>query len=195
MQECVRCHWFTRNGVRICSLMLHLSFGMSCMSSSLHNHPEKAFYFLLYHSVQKVHCLMCQVHLTVPFGLHQQRNICCKTWCKKPVTEVCIGCHTLYWQFYQQWTDVSWCVAPPPCPHTVVPGIVCESGDIAVKYRLGCNWSQSSPSYSSLNRVCTPFDSVYLTVLPHHISRYDTCHCHVGHRYVMWECGSVSVEQ
>jgi hypothetical protein len=27
VQECVRCHWFTRNGVRICSLTLHYLLG------------------------------------------------------------------------------------------------------------------------------------------------------------------------
>jgi hypothetical protein len=44
------------------------------------------------------------------------------------------------------------------------------------------------------NPICTPFNRIYLTVLPHHISWYDTCHCEVGHRYVMWEYGSISVE-
>ena len=158
MQECVCCHCFTRNGFRICSLTLHLSFGMSFMSSSLNNHSEKAFHFLLYHSVQKVHCLICQIQLTVPFVLHQQRNICYKTLHKKPVTEVCIGSHTLYWQFYHQWTDESWWVAPACCLHTVVPKIICDSRDMAVKFHLCCKFRWLSSSYLLFNPVCTPFD-------------------------------------
>jgi hypothetical protein len=42
----------------------------------------------------------------------------------------------LYWQFYQQWTDEYWCVAPACCRHSVVLGIVCESRDIAEKFHL-----------------------------------------------------------
>ena len=64
------------------------------------------------------------IKLIVPVIPHRQRNICCKTWHKKPGTEVCVGCHTLSWQFYDQWTDESWCVAPVCCLHTVVLGIV-----------------------------------------------------------------------
>ena len=134
---------------------------------------KEAFHILWYQTVQKGHCPVCQVQLIVPVGLHHQRNVCCKTWHKKPGTEVCIGCHTLYWQFYQQWTDESLCVAPTCCLHTVLPGIVCESGDIAVKYHLCCNCSHPSWSYSSVNLVCTPFDRVFLTVLSCHISWYD----------------------
>ena len=130
--ECVRCRRFARNGVRICSLTLQLSFSMSCMLSSLnYNHLQKAFLILWYQTMQ-VYCLMCQVQLIIPVGLHRQRNVCCKTWHKKPGTEVCIGCHTLYWQFYHQWTEESWCVEPACCVHSVVPRIVCESRDIAV---------------------------------------------------------------
>ena len=95
---------------------------------------KEVFHILWYQTVQKVHCLMCQVQLTVPVGLHHQRNICCKTWHKISGTEVCIGCHTLYWQFYQQWTDGSWCVAPTCCLHTVVVGIVCDIGTLLWSY-------------------------------------------------------------
>jgi len=156
---------------------------------------KESFHILLYQKLEKFYGLIWQVQLIVPVGLHHQRNVCCKTWHKKPGTEVCIGCHALYWQFYQQWTDEFWCVAPACCLHTVVPGIVCDGRDIAVKCRLFHIASCLSSYYSPFNPICTPFDRIYRTVLPHHISRYDTCHCHVGHRYVMWECGSISVEQ
>jgi hypothetical protein len=66
----------------------------------------------------------------------------------------------LYWQFCQQWTDESWCVAAACCLHTVVLGIVCESRDIAVKYRLFHTSSCRSTYYSPFNPVCTPFDTV-----------------------------------
>jgi hypothetical protein len=33
--ECVRCHCFARNGVRICSLTVRRSFSLSCMLSGL----------------------------------------------------------------------------------------------------------------------------------------------------------------
>ena len=40
--ECVRCHWFTRNGVGICSIALQLSFSVSCMLSGLnYNHLQR----------------------------------------------------------------------------------------------------------------------------------------------------------
>jgi hypothetical protein len=138
---------------------------------------------------------MCQVQLIVPIGLHDHSNMCCKTWHIKPGTEVCIGCHTLCWQFYHQWTDECWCVAPACCLHTVVPGIVCDSGDVTVKFWLCCNCSHLSLSYLPFNPVCTAFDDIYLAILPHHISWYDTCHCPVGHRYVMVTSESISVEQ
>jgi hypothetical protein len=64
----------------------------------------------------------------------------------------------LYWQFYQQWTDESWCVAPACCLHTVVLGIVCDSRDTAEKYHLCCNCSRPSLSCLPFNPVCTPFD-------------------------------------
>jgi len=120
---------------------------------------KEAFHILFYQTLGKLHCLMCQVQLTVPVGLHHQRNICCKTWHKKYGTEACIGCHTLYWQFYHQWTDESWCVAPACCLQTVVLGIVCESGDIAVMYCLCCNCNRLSLSYSPFNPICTSLDS------------------------------------
>jgi len=188
MPECVRCHRFTRNGFSICSLTLNLSVSMSCVCRRVWIiNMKKAFHFLLYHTVQKVHCLMCQVQLIVPVGLHHERNICCKTWHKKPVTEVCISCHTLYWQFYHQWTGESWCVAPACCLHTVVPRIVCDSVT-AVKYRLCCNCSRPSSTYLPFNPVFTLFDMIYLNVVPCHISWCDTlmlcwsqiCQCHVG---------------
>ena len=112
---------------------------------------KEAFLILWYQALGKVHCLMCQLQLIVKFGLHHQRNICCKTWHKKPGTEVRIGCHALSWQFYQQWTDESRCVAPACYLHTVVLGIVCDSRDIAVKYRVCCKCSRPSPSYSRVH--------------------------------------------
>jgi len=112
---------------------------------------------------------MCQVQLVVSVGLHHQRNVCCKTWHKKPGTEVCIACHTLY----QQWTDESWCVAPACCLHTVVLGIVCDSRVITETFAF-------NPHLYTLWRI-------YLTALPHHITWYDTCQCIVGHRM---SCGS-----
>jgi hypothetical protein len=157
--ECVRCHWFTRNGVSICSLTLYLSFSMSCVCCPVWIITYKeAFHILWYQTMQKVHCLKYQVQLTVPVGLHHQSNICCKTWHKKPVTEVCIGWHTLCWQFYHQWTDGSWCVAPFCCLHTVVLGTVCDSRDIAVKLCLSCNCGCSSRTYLPFNPVCTRCD-------------------------------------
>jgi len=142
---------------------------------------KEAFPILWYQAVQKVHCLMCQVQLTVPVGLHHQSNVCCKTWHKKPGTEVCIGCHTLYWQFYQQWTDEFWCVAPVCWLHIVVLGIVCDSRVITETFAF-------NPHLYTLWQI-------YLTALPHHISWYDKCQCVVGHRNVMWEWGLLSVEQ
>jgi hypothetical protein len=133
---------------------------------------------------------MCQVQLIVPVGLHHHMNICCKTWHKKPVTAVCIGCHTLCWQFYHQWLDECWCVAAACCLHIIVPGIVCGSGDITVKFQLCCNCCHSSTSYAPFNPIYTPLTDIYIytymTILPHHLSWYDTCHwgwsqmCHVG---------------
>ena len=149
---------------------------------------KEAFHILWYQTVQKVHCVMCQVQLTVPVGLHHQRNICCKTWHKKPGTEVCIGCHTLCWQFYHQWTDVSWCVAPACCLHTVVPGIVCDSRDIPVKFHLFCYSSCLSPYYSPFNLIFTPFDWIYLSVLPHHLSWYE---CVTSRLVTDMSCGNM----
>jgi len=126
MLECVRCHRFTRNDFSICSLTLSLSLSMSSVAPCVNNCPEKSISFSF------VPCSAESTLLIVPVVLHHQRNICCKTWHKKPVTEVCISCHILYWQFYHQWTDESWCVAPACCLHTVVPGIVCDSRDIVV---------------------------------------------------------------
>ena len=119
---------------------------------------KEGFHILWYQTLEKVHCLMCEVQLTVPVGLHNQSNVCCKTWHKKRGNEVCIVCHALYWQFYQQWTDESWCVTPACCLHTVMLGTVCDSRDIAVKCRLFCNCSHPSTSYSPFNPICTPFD-------------------------------------
>ena len=58
--ECVRCHCFTINGVRICSLTLQWSFSMSCMCSVwIIITYKEAVHILLHQAVQKVHCLMC----------------------------------------------------------------------------------------------------------------------------------------
>ena len=181
MLECVRCHRFTRNDFSICSLTLSLSLSMSSVAPCVNNCPEKSISFSF------VPCSAESTLLIVPVVLHHQRNICCKTWHKKPVTEVCISCHTLYWQFYHQWTGESWCVAPACCLHTVVPRIVCDSVT-AVKYRLCCNCSRPSSTYLPFNPVFTLFDMIYLNVVPCHISWCDTlmlcwsqiCQCHVG---------------
>jgi len=132
---------------------------------------KEAFHILWYRTVQKVHCLMRQVQLTVPVCLHNQRNICCKTWHKKLETEICIGCHTLYWQIYQQWTDETLCVAPACCLHTVRLGIVCDSWDITLKYHLCCNFRRpsafihrSSPFVHPLIDICDCFASSHKPV-------------------------------
>ena len=141
---------------------------------------KEAFHFLFYPTLGKLHCLMCQVQLIVPVGLHHQRNICCKTWHKKPETHVCIGCHILYLQFYHQWTDESWCVTPACCLHTVVPTIVCDIllwnyvclvtvvaslCTIAVKFRLCCNCSHpfccSTPFVHLLTDIASSLKPVW----------------------------------
>jgi hypothetical protein len=157
--ECVRCHCFTGNVVRICSLTLQWSFSMSCMLFSLnYNHLERSSSYSVTPGSAEGPLSNVPSTVMVPVGLHHQRNICYKTWHKKPGTEVCIGCQALYWQFYQQWADESCCVAPVCCLHTVVPGIVCDSGDSAVKFRLFRNSSCLSPYYSPFNPICTLFN-------------------------------------
>ena len=119
---------------------------------------KEAFPVLLYQAVQKVNCVMCPSTVDSTSWSAPPEECMLQTWYKKPGTEVCIGCHALYWQFYQQWTDESWCVAPACCLHIVVLGIVCYSRDIAENYHLRCNCSHPSCSYSPFNPVCTPFN-------------------------------------
>ena len=151
--------------VSVHSHSIYLSACLVCVHPVFIITYKEAFHILWYRTMQKVHCLKYQVQLIVPVGLHHQSNICCKTWHKKPVTQVNIGCHALCWQFYHQWTDGSCCVAPAWCLHTVVLGPVYDSRDIAMK--------------------------LYLTVLPCHIRRCDTslpCWSKVGR----WGGGDVS---
>ena len=50
-----------------------------CHPVSIIMTQQEAFHILLYQTLEMVHCLICQVLLIVPVGLHYQRNICCKT--------------------------------------------------------------------------------------------------------------------